>query len=455
MLFLAVGLPVLVGCALLYSSRYTTSHGSNAVQLTTSSSLKAPRRTGGNGGSSEVISTKSGGVEYHIVFSTGCTIYQDWQSYVFFYHTMTSNQPGTITRIVSGCENEEAEAIMKSIFAEEIAPMSPEGRFKLHITPDYSKLENGRSFVYFNKPFGMKHWLENALGLPNNIAHDDAIVILLDPDQLIMRPFTNNDFSNTEWKFLEQGATPRTRIEHGKPMGQLYGFGLQWREKVNVTAIAPDSLVDQLSYKEAQAGYIVGPPYIATVRDMYTIVKQWCEFAHPVYAQYPHLLAEMFAYCLGAAHSNLPHQTAVSFMISAIDAGKSEGWSYIDKMPDENVCENFSVESLPNVLHFCQRYGIGSYFFGKRKLPHDFLSCLSPLLAEPPTDALSKYNYANFPGRIKKEWNKMEAKRHAFTACYMIAAMNAAADYYKRNHCDVTTANFEKTLYLSDGQPGE
>jgi hypothetical protein len=25
-------------------------------------------------------------VHYHLVFSTGCTVYQDWQSHAFFYH---------------------------------------------------------------------------------------------------------------------------------------------------------------------------------------------------------------------------------------------------------------------------------------------------------------------------------------------------------------------------------
>jgi hypothetical protein len=73
----------------------------------------------------------------------------------------------------------------------------------------------------------------------------------------------------------------------------------------------------------------------------------------------------MFAYCLAAAHLQLPHQTALSFMISDAGAGKMEGWSYIDKMPDNEICGGFQPEEVPNVLHFCQRYGQGNYFFGK------------------------------------------------------------------------------------------
>jgi peptidyl serine alpha-galactosyltransferase len=51
---------------------------------------------------------------------------------------------------------------------------------------------------------------------------------------------------------------------------------------------------------------------------MYRIVMKWCEFGPAVYKQYPDLLAEMFAYCLAAAHLQLYHQTAISFMISDV-----------------------------------------------------------------------------------------------------------------------------------------
>lgn len=145
----------------------------------------------------------------------------------------------------------------------------------------------------------------------------------------------------------------------------MYGFGLQWRNKVNITKLAPNSPIEKLTTQEAQAGYIVGPPYAATAKDFYTIAKQWSDFALPVHDQYPFLLAEMFAYCLAAAHTQLPHQTAISFMISDTTAGKAEGWSYIDSMPDEEICGGFQPEEVPNVLHFCQRYGQGNYFFGK------------------------------------------------------------------------------------------
>lgn len=212
-------------------------------------------------------------VQYHIVFSTGCSIYQDWQSFVFFYQAMAVKQPGTVTRIVSGCSEEEQGQLQK-VFDEQIKPMAPT-RFKIHFTPDYSHIKgSGPAFVYFNKPYGMRHWLQNELGFPNHPRDEDAIVILMDPDQLILRPFRNNDFSNTEWKFIPKDEQPRTKVEHGKPMGQMYGFGLQWKDKVDMKLVLPKgetSPINEMTRDEARAGYIVGPPYVATGKTAFSL----------------------------------------------------------------------------------------------------------------------------------------------------------------------------------------
>jgi hypothetical protein len=195
-------------------------------------------------------------VKYHIIFSTSCSTFQDWQSYVFFHEALVSGQPGTVTRIVSGCGQED-EMKARKVFQEQIEPMAP-GRFKIHFTPDFATVKKGVTFPYFNKPFGTKHWLENAMGYPGNPVDEDSIVVLMDPDQLIIRPFENNDFSNERWIHLKKGEEPRTRIEHGAPMAQLYGFGLQWKTKVDMAHISPNepSPVDDLTQQEAQ-GYAV------------------------------------------------------------------------------------------------------------------------------------------------------------------------------------------------------
>lgn len=184
---------------------------------------------------------------------------------------------------------------------------------------------------------------------------------------------------------------------------------------------------------------------------MYKIVSTWSSFARPVHEQYPFLLAEMFAYCLGAAHAELAHQTARSFMVSDAYTGNMEGWRYIDNLPKDKVCGGYTEEQVPNVLHFCQRYGMGKYFFGKRKLPKNFLTCESPLLREPPKDVLQKYQFAIFPGRNKKTWSPQMAQRNAFVVCVMLPVLNAAATHFKDAHCTGNNmTNYDKSLIFFD-----
>jgi hypothetical protein len=183
---------------------------------------------------------KQGYSKYHTVFSTGCSTYQDWQSYVFFYHVMQSGQEGHVTRIASGCTGKDLRDI-HSIFDKEIKSMTP--NHHLHLTPDYSRVhltdltdgKAGRPFKYFNKPYGMKHWMQNALGYPHNHEeHDDSIIILLDPDQILLRPFTD-DFTNSSEKY--RTGKHKLKVEHGSPFAQQYGYGIQWKTKVDLNHV--------------------------------------------------------------------------------------------------------------------------------------------------------------------------------------------------------------------------
>jgi hypothetical protein len=134
--------------------------------------------------------------------------------------------------------------------------------------------------------------MQNALGYPDNHEqHDDTIFILLDPDQIVMRPFTN-DFTNSSEKWrLETGY--KLKVEHGSPFSQQYGYGLQWKTKVNPEQVfqGPSPVAD-MSTEEARNYYVgMGPPYVATGKDMYTIVNTWAEIVPRVHNDYPHLLA--------------------------------------------------------------------------------------------------------------------------------------------------------------------
>ena len=73
----------------------------------------------------------------------------------------------------------------------------------------------------------------------------------------------------------------------------------------------------------------------------------------------------------------------------------------------------------------------------------DFISCEAPLLKVPPDDLALKYTKAIQPDGTQKEWKPKQAKENAFMVCAMIDALNAAAKFYKDQHCDKATANYE------------
>ena len=51
----------------------------------------------------------SDGTTLYVVFSTDCEQYQHWQSYLLFFSAMRVRQLGFITRIASGCTDEQQQ----------------------------------------------------------------------------------------------------------------------------------------------------------------------------------------------------------------------------------------------------------------------------------------------------------------------------------------------------------
>lgn len=405
--------------------------------------------------------------QYHVIFSTGCSDKQHWQSYMLYYSMVTSGQTGQVTRIASGCTKEE-EVQLAKIHEEQIAPMGMDmpykgkSRFHLHMTPEF-----GSGFHYNNKPYGVAHWMENVLGYSEkdkvwSTNHDDTILFLLDPDMIMMRPFVN-DFSHTE-KWLPRKSYPQVdRIKHGFPMASVYLYGDQWFTKTNITAITGTSPITSYTRDQIKENYHAGPPYVATAKDFFNIVTTWRFLAQPVHEQYPYLLSEMFAYSLAAAHLQLPHQLAQSFMVSD---WKEPGLDLVTKNPNvksEQMCRHVPKETKPHVLHYCQRLALGKFIMSKHRLPDDFVgqhvSCGKPLLMEPPDDAAVRYDYfidvaSGQRHDIRDQSNGFKKQEKinqaAFMLCEELEAFNRGATYFKQHHCDASEANFEKTFLFFD-----
>lgn len=405
---------------------------------------------------------------YHIVFSTACSIKHDWQSYLFFYQAMVHQQSGTVTRIVSGCEPAEQVELQKQ-HDEQIKIMS--SSFHLHFAPEFGRnAVPGVSYQktkYWNKPFGMKHWMENQFGyhynsngeVEPNPEYDDDIVVLVDPDMLLQRPFVN-DFTQTPFhvwqeKSFHGSKKVLTKVTQGYPMAQDYNFGIKWLQKVKETnlthVVGTDSPVHDLSTHDASTLYPAGPPYIATARDMYRMVYHWCRFLPKIFDLLPVFMAEMYGYCMAAAHLKLPHQLARGFMISNVALSGGEGWNFITLENGPRVCQDDFVSSnerdVPQVLHFCQRYSIDEYFISKYKVPTDLLSCDFPLIKLPPPTIAATAQTSHYGDNSLHTWRESDIHkyRHAFMVCQIFQSLNAAATFWKDHHCTGKTANYDKS----------
>jgi peptidyl serine alpha-galactosyltransferase len=184
---------------------------------------------------------------------------------------------------VSGCKDKAEEDNARAVFASQIVPMAP-SRLKIHFTPDYSHiLPGGVRYPYFNKPYGMRHWMEHELRFPDPAANtdnpnrDESIVVLCDPDQVILRPFDpQNNFTNTYWPHVKPPAEPRTAVSHGHPVGQMYGFDLQWLDHVDVSKIVPANESTPLSTirrPDARKAYVVSTLYRSYPRAQIDLIQ--------------------------------------------------------------------------------------------------------------------------------------------------------------------------------------
>jgi hypothetical protein len=78
-------------------------------------------------------------------------------------------------------------------------------------------------------------------------------------------------------------------------------------------------------------------------------------------------------------------------------------------------------------------------------------------LKVPPDDLALKYSSAILPDGTPKDWKPKQAKENAFMVCAMIDVLNSAAKFYKDQHCDKATANYEYsyTFQKDMHMPGE
>jgi hypothetical protein len=463
---IAIGISLFTSSSLLKTAQNDGAHGNEMFLPPQSPGYRLDSK---NDDKDDVINSQSSvtAPAIHIAFSTGCSGSQEWQSYALFHSILQSGQKGEVTRVASGCSDKELEVIQAS-HEKTIRTMSD--RFHLHTTPNYSRVLKGSDYNFFNKPFGLRHWMQESLGFPNNTDHDETVFVILDPDQLIVRPFVHDYTEQAEFWFPHNQPAKHTAVTRGHPMAQLYGFGVRWMSDVNMSAIFNSSNETSILYSNnhdkklwnpttVSQSFVAGPPYMAVGRDMYNIVNTWATVAVKVYQQTKDHLSEMFAYVVAAVHCGLQHQLATSFMVSSVGMGPSEGWKWIDDAWAASATDNTNkaivVQTQPHMIHYCQRYHLGQvpgpepepmWFFSKYQLPKDFFTCEHALLKEPAYVISNMYNSSVTLDGAFHNIPVDQRPRMAYMLREITVRLNDASVHYKQHHCNASTANWNRSF---------
>ena len=218
----------------------------------------------------------------HIVFSTDCSFFQDWQTLLVFYTATKVGQKGKITRIASGCSQEKQDELV-SLY-KELFP-----QYGAHFTPDFKMdSKTQKKYDFYNKPYGLHHWLQHA----NPPIDDGVVVILIDPDMIILRPFTLDFAKNPTNIFYDTSIKPGitevpSKIGKGVPVAQIYGLGAPWAQEgrrrngdnFNRTKICgADSPCLKVDVHYGELHYSVGPPYFVEKTDLLALTDSWTDF---------------------------------------------------------------------------------------------------------------------------------------------------------------------------------
>lgn len=407
--------------------------------------------------------------DVHIVFSTGCNLFQHWQAETLLHSHLAVGQKGKITRVVSGCDTEmEKREHGKFLthpegLADDAVPMeelakSSHPNFRLHVTPSFP---GAKVFPWINKPMGLNHWLQNA-----NPPITESVIIIIDPDQFFLDKIVVDGSRSIKGGKLPYGeggllcsSGCRDQLLFGRnpvgvtdmlrpgfPIAQTYGLGGHFAKTFNKSAIAgPDSPIQVLGTREADQYYSVGPPLIMHLGDAKKIFPQWVKFMTPVYQQNPgDIIADMYAYSFAAAHYKLPHTMFDHYMISSPGAG-GEGWPFVDQFgdwpcSDPNKFAKPPGAAIPTFLHVAQRYDSElAFMFHKGHVPPNILSCDLPLIITPPEDLI---NNAQTPHQRHKN----------YILCNAYKRINEAVLAWKKKFCNGEYNDRKEIMLEKKGQ---
>jgi len=415
----------------------------------------------------------------HMIFSTGCTWFQHWQSEMLLGTAFDIGQRGRITRIVSGCYDDMADMVeghsdeslvknkkrhqsnngasKKSVPISELKK-SVHPDFGLFITPSFP---GAKEFPWLNKAASINYFMEHTKAELDRF--DETVIAVLDPDFVFVSPLTQA--AGTPETIIQTkpsasgiwhgGGTPINLVQPGRPVGQRYDMGGKWVSRYDMKAITGDENTAAAEYTPAMMRkyFDVGPPFMVHRTDMGPLAKLWSQFMPRILEQSPEIKLEsdMYAYNVAAAHLGLRHTLLEHYMVSNPDK-PGEGWDWVDPFVDKNLNCN-SPESLlgqnlaghrplPSIVHLAHNFKApvdtgwpSEWMFHKGHVPEDIFACGTPLIKEAPADLLTVSTKADLLAQNTKPTRPHLRARSAWILCNVVSRLNAVILKHKTKFC--------------------
>jgi len=302
---------------------------------------------------------ETGDESMRFIYTLGCDQYQLVQAVVLDHSWRLVGNSGPLTRIVVGCKDKEERERLAS------SPLRNDKHFDVFFTEgDLMTIpQNGDNYPARSRPFAIAQWLEA-------VHPQESIVAILDPDFVFQQPLS---------------AHPDLpSVRPGQMLAQKYDLGGSFMRGF---AHANETIPANPSFAEIQNAYATGPPWILHMEDLRKMLPDWGRYTD----SWPHeegLLREQEAFCMAALRHRVPALGQSGLMTSNWLA-YNEAWSVKTSKPEDWA---------PYVLHYCQTYEYGKWYFHKalvadkwyadgntnNRLPGP-LQCGAALLQEPPT----------------------------------------------------------------------
>jgi len=226
---------------------------------------------------------------------------------------------------------------------------------------------------------------------------------------------------------------PQDVVKKGRPVAQRYGLEGGWVRMFDVAKITGDKNAASLTYTEHEAAkfFSVGPPLMLHIDDISALSVLWERYMRPVLEQDKDILADMWAYSIGAADLGLKHTTLDQYMISTWGS-HGQAFSWVDewkKMSCNNPPDMRNINPLksPTFLHLASNFKAPEskeWMFHKGHVPADILDCDSPLIKESPDELF------NISPKDREHRNQ-----HAWILCNTVARLNKVLFLYKEKFC--------------------